>query len=57
MVKLVLLGSETRLIKGLTIHTTLNNQAITAIFSYLDRNINHREIGTIRAGKGKYAAT
>lgn len=55
MPKLVLLDSEAALIRGLAAHTSLNNQAITAIFSHLDRNINNREIGTIRVGKGKYA--
>ena len=37
-------------------HTELNNQEITAIFSHLSRNINHREIGYIRdTNNPKYA--
>lgn len=54
MAKLVLLREEIRLIKGLIKHTSFNDQQITAIFSHLDRNINHREIGSIRANKLKY---
>lgn len=54
MAKLILLPEEVRLIKGLIKHTPLNDQQITAIFSHLDRNINHREIGAIRADKPKY---
>lgn len=56
MAKLVLLADEVRLIKGLVQHAKLNNQQITAIFSHLDRNINHREIGYVRANRSKYAA-
>lgn len=56
MAKLILLPEEVRLIKGLIAHTKLNDQQITAIFSHLDRNINHREIGAIRKGVPKYAA-
>lgn len=55
MAKLVLLPEEIRLIKGLITHTKFNDQQITAIFSHLDRNINHREIGAIRKGVLKYA--
>jgi hypothetical protein len=54
MPKLILLPEEIRLIKGLIKHTCFNDQQITAIFSHLDRNINHREIGSIRANNLKY---
>gem|GEM_PF-169651 len=53
--KLILLPEEIRLIKGVIAHTKLNDQQITAIFSHLDRNINHREIGYIRKPTPKYA--
>lgn len=57
MAKLVLLDREIALIKGLIAHRALNDQQVVAIFSYLDRNINHREIGSIRTdGKPRYAA-
>lgn len=55
MAKLILLEEEVRLIKGLIEHKKFNNQQITAIFSHLDRNINHREIGAIRRNVAKYA--
>jgi len=48
MAKLVLSDREVSLIKGLFVHRNLNDQQVVAIFSYLDRNINHREIGSIR---------
>ncbi|MBC7905573.1 MAG: DUF3644 domain-containing protein [Rhodospirillaceae bacterium] len=54
MAKLILLPEEIRLIKGLVKHTKFNDQQITAIFSHLDRNINPREIGSIRKGAPKY---
>ncbi len=48
MPKLILSDSEVGMIKGLMDHTKFNDQQILSIFSYLDRNINHREIGAIR---------
>lgn len=49
--------SEKSLIKGLTIHSDLNDQMIVAIFSHLSRTINHREIGYFRdEDNAKYAA-
>lgn len=57
MAKLVLSDREIALIKGLITHREFNDQQVVAIFSYLDRNINHREIGSIRRnGKPRYAA-
>lgn len=57
MAKLVLSDREVALIKGLIAHNGFNDQQVVAIFSYLDRNINHREIGAIRKGqKPRYAA-
>ena len=53
---LVLLDEEIKLIKGLQKHTDFNVQMIVSLFSHLSRNINTREIGAIRAGKGKYDA-
>lgn len=46
--KLVLQEGEISLIRGLVIHTDLNDQMIVAIFSHLSRTINHREIGYFR---------
>jgi len=55
MSKLVLSDREIGLIKGLFLHKLYNDQQVLAIFSYLDRNINHREIGAIRrGGKPRY---
>lgn len=51
MAKLVLSDREIALIKGLITHKGFNDQQVVAIFSYLDRNINHREIGVIRKGQ------
>ena len=56
MAKLVLTDREVELIKGLLAHTDLNSQEILSIFSFLERNINHREIGAIRTeSKPRYA--
>ena len=51
MAKIVLTDREVGLIKGLIHHRSLNDQQVLAIFSFLDRNFNHREIGAIRKGK------
>lgn len=57
MAKVVLSDREVGLIKGLIQHSALNDQQVLAIFSFLDRNFNHREIGAIRKGaKPRYAA-
>lgn len=57
MAKLLLSDKEVSLIKGLISHKGLNDQQVLSIFSYLDRNINHREISSIRSnGKARYAA-
>lgn len=53
--QLVLLDREISLIKGLIVHTELNDQMIVAIFSHLSRTINHREISYIRQGRGRYS--
>ncbi len=50
MAKVVLSDREVGLIKGLIQHKALNDQQVLAIFSFLDRNFNHREIGAIRKG-------
>lgn len=56
MAKVVLSDQEVGLIKGLIQHRALNDQQVLAIFSFLDRNFNHREIGAIRKGtKPRYA--
>lgn len=56
MAKVILSDQEVALIKGLIQHHKLNDQQVLAIFSYLDRNFNHREIGVIRKGtKPSYA--
>jgi Protein of unknown function (DUF3644) len=56
MTKVILSNQEVALIKGLIQHRVLNDQQVLAIFSYLDRNFNHREIGVIRKGtKPRYA--
>lgn len=48
---------EVGLMKGLFKHEKLNDQQVQSIFSYLHRNINHREIGAVRkAAKPQYAA-
>ncbi|TNE41653.1 MAG: DUF3644 domain-containing protein [Sphingomonadales bacterium] len=58
MAKLVLSDREISLIKGLIVHRQFNDQQILSIFSYLDRNINHREIGSIRKNlKQRYVDT
>lgn len=55
MAKIVLSDQEVGLIKGLIHHRSLNDQQVLAIFSFLDRNFNHREIGAIRKGnKARY---
>lgn len=55
MAKIVLSDQEVGLIKGLIHHRALNDQQVLAIFSFLDRNFNHREIGAIRKGtKARY---
>jgi len=57
MARVVLSDREVGLIKGLIQHRALNDQQVLAIFSFLDRNFNHREIGAIRKGtKPRYAA-
>lgn len=57
MAKVVLSDREVGLIKGLIQHRALNDQQVLAIFSYLDRNFNGREIGFIRKGtKARYAS-
>lgn len=57
MAKVVLSDREVGLIKGLIQHKALNDQQVLAIFSFLDRNFNHREIGAIRKGtKPRYVA-
>ncbi|WP_298089168.1 DUF3644 domain-containing protein [uncultured Sphingomonas sp.] len=57
MAKVVLSDREVGLIKGLIEHKALNDQQVLAIFSFLDRNFNHREIGAIRKGtKPRYVA-
>jgi len=50
MTKVTLADREVGLIKGLIQHRALNDQQVLAIFSFLDRNFNHREIGAIRKG-------
>lgn len=50
MAKKNLSDREIGLIKGLIQHRAMNDQQVLAIFSYLDRNFNHREIGAIRKG-------
>lgn len=57
MAKLVLSDREVGLIKGLIQHRSMNDQQVVAIFSFLARNFNHREIGAIRKGaKPRYVA-
>ncbi len=57
MAKIVLSDREVGLIKGLIQHRALNDQQVLAIFSFLDRNFNHREIGAIRKGtKPRYVS-
>lgn len=50
MAKVTLSDREIGLIKGLMQHRALNDQQVLAIFSFLARNFNHREIGAIRKG-------
>lgn len=50
MARVVLSDQEVGLIKGLIQHRSLNDQQVLAIFSFLDRNFNHREIGAVRKG-------
>lgn len=55
MSKLILSDREISLIKGLLQHKHLNDQAALSVFSYLHRNINHREISAIRRNaKARY---
>lgn len=55
MSKLKLSDREISLIKGLLNHKNLNDQEVLSIFSYLHRNINHREVSAIRRGaKARY---
>jgi hypothetical protein len=57
MTKVILSDREVGLIKGLIQHRGLNDQQVLAIFSFLDRNFNHREIGAIRKGaKPRYVS-
>jgi hypothetical protein len=57
MAKVILTDREVGLIKGLIQHRALNDQQVLAIFTFLDRNFNHREIGAIRKGaKPRYAS-
>lgn len=57
MAKVVLSDREVGLIKGLIQHRGLNDQQVLAIFSFLERNFNHREIGAIRKGaKPRYVS-
>lgn len=48
MAKVSLSDREIGLIKGLIQHRALNDQQVQAIFSFLARNFNQREIGAIR---------
>lgn len=50
MAKMILSDQEIGLIKGLIQHRAMNDQQVLAIFSFLARNFNHREIGAIRKG-------
>jgi len=50
MAKMILSDREIGLIKGLIQHRAMNDQKVLAIFSFQDRNFNHREIGAIRKG-------
>lgn len=55
MAKMILSDREIGLIKGLIQHRAMNDQQVLAIFSFLDRNFNHREIGAIRkSAKPRY---
>ncbi|MFH1795137.1 MAG: DUF3644 domain-containing protein [Pseudomonadota bacterium] len=57
MAKVVLADREVALIKGLIQHKGLNDQQVLAIFSYLERNFNHREVGAMRRNtKARYQA-
>lgn len=57
MAKVTLSDREIGLIKGLIQHRALNDQQVQAIFSFLDRNFNQREIGAIRKGaKPRYVS-
>jgi len=57
MAKVILSEREVGLIKGLIQHRALNDQQVLSIFSFLDRNFNHREIAAIRTGaKPRYVS-
>lgn len=57
MSKVILSDREISLIKGLIQHKGLNDQQVLAIFSFLDRNFNHRVVSTVRTGgNAKYRA-
>lgn len=57
MARVILSDREIGLIKGLIQHRALNDQQVLAIFSFLDRNFNHRLIGAIRKGaKPRYVS-
>lgn len=57
MAKVSLSDREIGLIKGLMQHRALNDQQVHAIFSFLVRNFNPREIGAIRkGGKPRYVS-
>ena len=57
MARIVLSDREVGLIKGLIKHRAFNDQQVLAIFSFLERNFNHREIGAIRTGaKARYVS-
>lgn len=56
MAKKTLSDREISLIKGLIQHRGMNDQQVLAIFSYLDRNFNHREIGAVRKGSKPHYA-
>lgn len=48
MAKIFLSDREVSLVKGLIKHKAFNDQQVLAIFSYLERNFNHRVIASIR---------
>lgn len=57
MPRVTITDREVGLMKGLITHKGYNDQQVLAIFSYLDRNINHRIVGAVRKGaKPGYAA-
>tara|TARA_R110001606_G_scaffold12369_1_gene53995 strand:- start:36633 stop:37808 length:1176 start_codon:yes stop_codon:yes gene_type:complete len=56
MSKLIITDREVGLIKGFFQHTDFNIQQVQSIFSYLERNINTRDIGAIKnSTKVRYA--